>query len=135
MSVPVVGTIGSITSQGLAGALFSPVQQRVLGLPFGQPGRRFQSAELTRLAQGDTGAAHRQLAWLEKPGWVTVTRVGNQKPCQANAESSAFAELQGLIAKTVGLAGPLRRALGLWPPLATSMRAAGRPTARHRGSV
>ncbi len=64
---------------------------------------------------------HRQLARLEKSGWVVVTRVGNQKHYQANAECPAFAELQGLIAKTVGLVEPLRRAL---EPLAVKMRAA-----------
>ena len=106
---------------GLAGALFSPVQQRVLGLLFGQPGRRFQSAELIRLAQSGTGAVHRQLGRLEKSGWVTVTRVGNQKYYQANADCPAFTELQGLITKTVGLVEPLRRAL---EPLASEIDAA-----------
>jgi len=106
-----MGTEGEANSPGLAGALFSPVQQRVLGLLFGQPERRFQSAELIRLAEGGTGAVHRQLRRLEAAGWVTATRVGNQKHYQANADCPAFAELQGLIAKTVGLAEPLRRAL------------------------
>jgi predicted nucleotidyltransferase len=83
----------------------------VLGLLFGQPGRRFQSAELIRLAESGTGAVHRQLGRLEKSGWVTVTRLGNQKYYQANADCPAFAELQSLITKTVGLVEPLRRAL------------------------
>jgi predicted nucleotidyltransferase len=112
MIVPVMGTRDESSSRGLAGALFSPVQQRVLGLLFGQPGRRFQSAELIRLAQSGTGAVHRQLSRLEAAGWVNVTRVGNQKHYQANADCPAFTELQGLIAKTVGLVEPLRRALG-----------------------
>ena len=105
----------------LASALFSPVQQRVLGLLFGQPGRRFQSAELIRLAQSGTGAVHRQLGRLENSGWVTVTRVGNQKYYQANADCPAFTELQGLITKTVGLVEPLRRAL---EPLANEIEIA-----------
>lgn len=111
MIVPVMGTKGTPSSPGLAGALFSPVQRRVLGLLFGQPGRRFQSAELIRLADSGTGAVHRQLSRLEAAGWVKVTRVGNQKHYQANAECPAFAEMRGLIAKTVGLVEPLRRAL------------------------
>ncbi len=106
---------------GLAGALFTPVQQRVLGLLFGQPQRRFQSAELIRLARGGTGAVHRQLARLEAAGWVTATRVGNQKHYQANAECAAFRELRGLIAKTVGLVEPVRQAL---VPLAGKIDAA-----------
>ena len=64
---------------GVASALFTPVQQRVLGLLFGQPERRFQSAELIRLAGSGTGAVHRQLQRLEKAGLVTVARDGNQK--------------------------------------------------------
>jgi len=38
----------------VAAALLTPVQQRVLGLLFGQPERRFQSAELIRLAGSGT---------------------------------------------------------------------------------
>lgn len=96
---------------GLADALFSPVQQRVLRLLFGQPDRRFQSAELIRLADSGTGAVHRQLSRLERAGWVTVVRAGNQKHYQANRASPAFAELRGLVVKTVGVLEPLRRAL------------------------
>jgi len=121
MIVPDMGTKAASASMSLASALFSPVQQRVLGLLFGQPGRRFQSAELIRLAQSGTGAVHRQLGRLEKSGWVTVTRVGNQKYYQANADCPAFTELQGLIAKTVGLVEPLSRALG---PLTDEIQAA-----------
>jgi len=88
------------------------VQQRVLGLLFGQPERRFQSAELIRMARGGVGAAHRQLARLEEAGLVEVTRSGNQKLYQARRDSPIFAELHGLIAKTVGLVEPLREALG-----------------------
>jgi predicted nucleotidyltransferase len=96
---------------GLADALFTPVQQRVLGLLFGQPNRRFQSAELIRLANSGTGAVHRQLGRLAASGLVSVTRTGNQKHYQAQPDSPVFEELHGLIVKTVGLAGPLRQAL------------------------
>ena len=54
MIIPDMGT-KSGPSRGLADALFSPVQQRVLGLLYGQPQRRFQSAELIRLAGSGTG--------------------------------------------------------------------------------
>ncbi len=111
MIVPEMGTKKAEGSPGLAGALFTPVQQRVLGLLFGQPSRRFQSAELIRLARGGTGAVHRQLARLEAADWVTVSRVGNQKHYQANRECTAFEELRGLIAKTIGLVEPIRQAV------------------------
>lgn len=103
-------------SPSLAGALFTPVQQRVLGLLFGQPDRRFQSAELIRLARGGTGGVHRQLKRLEAAGLVTVARSGNQLHYQARADSPIFAELHGLITKTVGLAEPLRRVLSAYAP-------------------
>jgi predicted nucleotidyltransferase len=121
MIIPEMGMPKVQESPGLAGALFTPVQQRVLGLLFGQPQRRFQSAELIRLARGGTGAVHRQLARLESAGWVTATRVGNQKHYQANAECAAFRELRGLISKTIGLAEPVRHAL---EPLAGKIDAA-----------
>jgi len=116
-----MGTKRAASSVSLAGALFTPVQQRVLGLLFGQPDRRFQSAELIRLARGGTGAVHRQLKRLAAAGLVTVTRVGNQLHYQAHPDSPVFAELRGLITKTVGLAEPLRRALA---PLAASITGA-----------
>jgi hypothetical protein len=54
MSVPEMGTGAARSS--LADALFTTVQQDVLGLLFGQPDRRFQSAEIIRLAQGGAGS-------------------------------------------------------------------------------
>lgn len=100
-----------LATTGLGAALFTPVQQRVLGLLFGQPERRFQSGELIRLADSGTGAVHRQLTRLAECGLVSVTRVGNQKHYQANPESPIFAELCGLVTKTSGLVEPLRAAL------------------------
>lgn len=104
-----------------ADVLFTPVQQRVLGLLFGQPDRRFQSAELIRLAGAGTGAVHRLITRLASSGLVRAESVGNQKFYQANPDSPLFSELCGLVQKTVGLAGPLRAALA---PLAGGIEAA-----------
>ncbi len=110
-----MGTLSAINPTAaptaLAGALFTPVQQRVLGLLFGQPARRFQSAELIRLARSGTGATHRLLQRLARAGLLRATTEGQQKYYQANADSPVFEELVSLIRKTVGLAGPLRDAL------------------------
>lgn len=106
---------------GLADALFTPVQQRVLGLLFGQPERVYQSSELIRLADSGTGAVHRLLTRLADAGLVTAERVGNQKHYRANPDSPVFVELRGLIGKTTGLAMPLRVAL---EPVATKIHAA-----------
>ena len=126
MIIPEMGMISKANTpatpvSGLGGVLFTPVQQRVLGLLFGQPDRRFQSSELIRLAASGTGAAHRLVTRLAKVGLVTVERIGNQKHYQANRASPVFAELHGLIVKTSGLLAPLRAALA---PLADRIRAA-----------
>lgn len=110
MFIPNMGTSSTAPSD-LAGALFSPVLQRVLGLLFGQPGRSFQSAEVIRLAGSGTGAAHRVLTRLAAVGLVTVTRSGNQKHYRANRSSPVFEELHSLIVKTVGVVEPLRQVL------------------------
>jgi predicted nucleotidyltransferase len=104
-------TFTPLTPASWADALFTPVQQRVLGWLFGQPERRFQSGELIRLASSGTGAVHRLLTRLAQTGLVTVARVGNQKHYQANPASPVFTELAGLIRKSVGLAFPLQDAL------------------------
>ncbi len=95
----------------LAAALFSNTQQRVLAFLFGQPQRSYFATELIGLAGGGSGAVQRELARLAQSGLVTVTRVGNQKHYQANPHSPIFAELCGIVQKTVGLAEPLRVAL------------------------
>lgn len=96
---------------GVADALFSNVQQRVLALLFGQPARRFQSAELIRLVAGGTGATQRCLRALVESELVTVIAIGNQRHYQANADSPVFGELHMLVLRTVALAEPLRRTL------------------------
>jgi predicted nucleotidyltransferase len=108
-------------SPGLADALFAKVQQRVLAVLFGNPGRSFYANEVIALAHSGTGAVQRELARLEASGLVTVTRVGKQKHYQANARSPVFEELRSLVLKTVGLADVLRSALA---PAAQSIRAA-----------
>jgi predicted nucleotidyltransferase len=112
MIIPNMGR--TISPAGLADALFTPVQQRLLGLLFGQPERCYQSAELIRLAKSGVGAVHRQLARLEKAGLVAVTRGGNQKFYQAHQGSPVFAELHGLVVKTVGVTEPLQEALAAY---------------------
>ena len=112
MIIPKMGTKRPPTpSAGIADVLFTPVQQRVLGLLFGQPDRTFQSAELISLAGSGTGAVHRFLTRLAEAGLVRVERIGNQKHYQANRDSPVFKEMNGLILKTSGLTIPLQLAL------------------------
>ena len=100
----------------LAGARFTGTQQRVLGLLFGQPDRSFYATELISLAGVGSGAVQRELARLAQSGLVTVKPLGNQKHYQANPASPIYAELCGVVRKTVGLAEPLRAALASLAP-------------------
>ena len=108
-------------TSSLADALFPKVRQRVLGVLFGNAGRSFYANEVIALAQSGTGAVQRELVALAGCGLLTITKVGNQRHYQANANSPVFAELRGLVLKTVGLADVLRTALD---PLAGQIKAA-----------
>ena len=123
MIVPTMGTTNAQRTEpgGLAGALFTPVQQRVLGFLFGQPDRRFQSAELIRLANAGTGATHRFLQRLASRGLVQVEDIGRQKFYQANPDAPIHQELVAIVRKTIGLREPLRQALA---PLADDIECA-----------
>jgi predicted nucleotidyltransferase len=113
--------LGKPRPAGLADALFTGTQQRVLAWLFGQPQRSFYATELIGLAGAGSGAVQRELARLAQSGLVTARAVGNQKHYQANPAAPIYAELCSIVQKTVGLAEPLREALA---PLAGRIRAA-----------
>jgi predicted nucleotidyltransferase len=114
-------TISPAAVSGVADALFSKVQQRVLAVLFGNHSRSFYANELIALAGSGSGAVQRELAQLAAAGLVTVTRIGNQKHYQANAAAPVFEELRGLVLKTSGLVDVLRPALA---PLAGQVQLA-----------
>ena len=111
----------SSSPSGLADALFTTTQQRVLGLIFGLPDRSFFANEIIAQTGSGSGAVQRELARLEACGLVTVRWIGNQKHYQANKDSPIFYGLWDIVQKTVGVAGPLYEALR---PLASQIRAA-----------
>ncbi len=100
-----------INSTGLADALFSKVQQRVLGLLFVNADRSFYTNEIVRFVDSGIGVVQRELEKLASSGLVTIKKIGNQKHYQANRDAPIFDELRGIMLKTVGLADILRLAL------------------------
>lgn len=103
---------GDVARTGMADALFTATQQRVLGLLFGQPERSFFTKELIDLAGGGSGAVQRELARLQASGLVAQAVRGHQKHYQANPDSPIFAELCAMASKVLGgSADILRRAL------------------------
>ena len=120
---PIMGIILNIphATSSMADALFPKGRQRVLSVLFGNPDRSFYANEVIALAQSGTGAVQRELAALSEAGLLTITKQGNQKHYQANTAAPVFAELRGLVLKTMGLAGVLRAALA---PLTSQIDAA-----------
>ena len=96
---------------GLANALFSKVQLRVLSLLLGHPNRTFHTSEIIKLAQSGSGAVQRELEKLTKAGIVKSESSGNRKLYRANKQAPIFKELHRIILKTVGLVEPIRRSL------------------------
>ena len=105
----IVPNMGMNNEVGLANALFSKVQQRVLALIFGHSDRSFYTSEIVRRVGSGVGAVQRELFRLQRSGLVSVERIGNQKHYRANEASPVFQDLRGLVEKTVGLIEPLRK--------------------------
>ena len=124
VSAPKLGVIipnVGVTRTGLADALFTGTQQRVLALLFGAPDRSFYLNEIVRLSGAGNGAVHRELVRLLDSGLLTAGQIGNQKHYQANRSAPIFAELRGIVVKTFGLVGALR---ALLEPLADRIEVA-----------
>ncbi|MBA1378547.1 nucleotidyltransferase domain-containing protein [Pseudomonas brassicacearum] len=95
----------------LGDALFTTTQQRVLGLLFSKPDQSFYTNEIARWAQIGKGSLMRELERLQRSGVLIMTRLGNQTHYQANPDCPIYAELLGIVQKTIGIAEPLRQAL------------------------
>ena len=93
---------GGPDGPGIADALFTKVQQRVLAVLFGHPERSYFANEIIRLAASGTGAVQRELARLESVGLLTVIRVGRQKHYQADPAAPVYEELRSLVQKAIG---------------------------------
>ncbi len=86
---------------GLSDALFTKVQQRVLGLLFAHADQSFYTNQIVRFVGSGTGSVQRELEKLVSAGLVLVSKSGNQKHFQANRNSPIFSELRGIVLKTI----------------------------------
>ena len=111
ISGAIIPNMGKTNSISLSDALFSGVQQKVLGLLFGHPDRSFYSNEIARLGKTGNGSLQRELARLTASGLVEMTVIGRQKHYQANHKSVLYQEIRLITLKTFGLADVLRDAL------------------------
>lgn len=96
---------------GLADALFSKTQQRVLALLFVNADRSFYTNEIIRFVDSGIGVVQRELEKLAASELITVKKIGNQKHYQASRDTPIFEELRSILLKTAGLADILHLAL------------------------
>jgi predicted nucleotidyltransferase len=113
MSTPTAGAI--------AIKLFGRLTRELLSLLYGDPERSLYLRELVRLTGASPGAVQREVGELTKAGLLVRSRRGRQVFYQANRSTPVFAELRGLLEKTVGLPDVLRAVLA---PLADRIEAA-----------
>lgn len=96
---------------GLAEALFTASQRRVLGLLFGQPDRSFFTKELIDLSGIGSGTVQRELTKLLESGLVVQSVLGNQKHYRANPDAPIYDALVDIVQKTMGVAASVQSAL------------------------
>lgn len=89
-------------------ALFTKTQQRVLGLLFGKPDRRYYTNEIMRQVAMGRGTVSRELNRLVSAGLLSATSEGNQNHYQANRDCPVFEELVAIVRKTFGVADVIR---------------------------
>lgn len=107
--IPKMGTKASKTAE----TLFTKTQRRVLGLLFSHPERSYYVNEIVRYAGAGIGAVQRELERLVSAKLVTVVKRGNRKHYQANRRAPVFAELAGLVRKTLDTGAGSSSRLGM----------------------
>ncbi|VAW97132.1 hypothetical protein MNBD_GAMMA23-1276 [hydrothermal vent metagenome] len=100
-----------MTATSIGDALFTKTQQKVLGLLFAKPDKRFYTNEIMRWADMGRGTVSRELERLLSAGLLIVTKEGNQNYYQANSNCPVFSELVGIVKKSFGIAEQIKAAL------------------------
>ncbi len=113
--------MGTTGDTWMEGGLFGQTRAGVLGLLLLRPDEQFHVRQIARLTGTGLGALHRELTTLTAAGILRRQQSGRQVYFQAERGCPFFAELQGLIVKTSGVADVLQAALA---PLASRIRVA-----------
>jgi predicted nucleotidyltransferase len=117
--LPMMGSKDTLT--GGPPRLFGKTRQALLALLYARADEEHLQESLIQLAGLGRGTVQRELEFLARAGVVRRTVRGRQVYFRANAESPIYAELRGLVVKTVGVADALRAALA---PLSGRIRVA-----------
>jgi predicted nucleotidyltransferase len=92
-------------------ALFPAVRQEVLAATLMHPGRWWYLSDLAAHLERTPSSLQREIAQLAEAGILETRQEANRTYYRPNADCPLLPELTGLVAKTVGVADVLRRAL------------------------
>ncbi len=95
----------------IASALFTPAQQKLLGLLFARTSEGFHLNEIMRLTGLGSASAQRELKRLHESGLILSERIGNVRQFRPNKNSLVYEELTSIVKKTFGLVSVLNSAL------------------------
>ncbi|WGG50178.1 ArsR family transcriptional regulator [Rugamonas sp. DEMB1] len=95
----------------IAQALFTPAQQKLLGLLFVRVNQGFHLNEIMRLTGLGSASAQRELKRLHDSGLIVSERIGNVRRFRPNRDCMIYGELSSLVKKTFGLVSVLNSAL------------------------
>ncbi len=95
----------------IASALFTPAQQKLLGLLFVRVNEGFHLNEIMRLTGLGSASAQRELKRLYEAGLIVSERIGNVRRFRPNKDNIVYPELASLVKKTFGLVSVLNSAL------------------------
>lgn len=101
--------MGTVTT--LSDTLFGRTRGAVLAVLFGHVGESYYLRQLARMTGIALGPVQRELRQLVDAGLVVRKSLGTNTLYSANQASPVFAEIRGLVAKTVGVHDVLLAAL------------------------
>jgi hypothetical protein len=105
----------------IAQALFTPAQQKLLGLLFVRVNDGFHLNEIMRLTGLGSASAQRELKRLHESGLIVSERIGNVRQFRPNKQNPVYEELSSIVKKTFGVVSVLNSALA---PLRRSLNVA-----------
>jgi len=91
------------TNLSVSDVLFGHIRSGILALLYGRPDQSFYLRQIARHIGASTGAVQRDITQLWKSGLINRIPLGSQVFYQTNSKSPIFAEMRGLVTKTVGV--------------------------------
>ncbi|MBF0523421.1 MAG: nucleotidyltransferase domain-containing protein [Candidatus Omnitrophica bacterium] len=96
-------------------------QLQILAVLAEHPEREFYLSELGALIGKHPGVFQKGINALEREGWVTSTRRGNQRLFRVNAKHPLLKEMKALIRKSIGAEALLKSIVNNMPEVKTAL--------------